>query len=56
VHPDDAVELAAAVHGLADRASTPPLVVRCRHRDGDWRHVELVSRTGCWTRTSRASW
>ncbi|HEY6319068.1 MAG TPA: PAS domain S-box protein, partial [Acidimicrobiia bacterium] len=42
VHPDDAVELAAAVHGLADRASTPPLVVRCRHRDGDWRHVELV--------------
>ena len=42
VHPDDAAQLRASIHALAPRASTPPLVVRCRHRDGDWRHLALV--------------
>ncbi|HEV2993003.1 MAG TPA: EAL domain-containing protein [Acidimicrobiia bacterium] len=42
VHPDDAAELKASSHRLDPRASTRPLVVRCRHQDGDWRHLELV--------------
>ncbi|HEV2310489.1 MAG TPA: PAS domain S-box protein, partial [Acidimicrobiia bacterium] len=42
VHPDEGAELKASIHALAPRASTPPRIVRCRHRDGDWRHLELV--------------
>lgn len=42
IHPDDVLTFTTSTHELGPRASTAPLLVRCRHRDGDWRHLELT--------------
>ncbi|MCU1458671.1 MAG: domain S-box/diguanylate cyclase protein [Actinomycetia bacterium] len=42
IHPDDVARLEAGSRDVAPGASTGPLEVRARHRDGTWRSIELV--------------
>jgi PAS domain S-box-containing protein len=43
IHPDDVPHLRAAIDGCCAGASrTPPLELRFRHRDGEWREFEAV--------------
>ena len=42
VHPDDVPGLVDTLGSLPAGASGPPVLLRCRHRDGHWRHLDLV--------------
>jgi PAS domain S-box-containing protein len=43
VHPDDAPSLQAAIASCVQGAAqTPPLELRYRHRDGEWRYFETI--------------
>jgi diguanylate cyclase (GGDEF)-like protein/PAS domain S-box-containing protein len=43
VHPDDLAQIDDAYRSLtAPGASSPPVTVRCLHREGTWRHLEVV--------------
>jgi PAS domain S-box-containing protein len=47
IHPDDLLRTRAAFDRAlrTPGATGPPLQVRCRHRDGAWRHVEATGKS-----------
>jgi PAS domain S-box-containing protein len=43
VHPEDLARATAAMEAIARDGKTAQLMVRARHADGSWRHVEVVA-------------